>query len=204
MPHIPHDDVVLPEEVQGIRAELRTRAAARSAVAETSLRTQKAIRADVDRIFSGGTVRQRRGRGRRVGGPVMARQPARNLLLKIESAEGSGSFITLGMLQTSDVTINTNQIDVTSKDSLNDRRDLDTGIQSMSTSGRGFFDAGPAWQRVRGADPDTVEAVFPDFCLRDLRYDALTVEGTLTLEAFIAEPYPARIFSPAEFPGLFR
>jgi len=57
---------------------------------------------------------------------------------------------------------------------------------------------------VRGADPDTVEAVFPDFCLRDLRYDALTVEGTLTLEAFIAEPYPARIFSPAEFPGLFR
>jgi len=81
----------------------------------------------------------------------MARQPARNLLLKIESAEGSGSFITLGMLQTSDVTINTNQIDVTSKDSLNDRRDLDTGIQSMSASGRGFFDAGPAWQRVRAA-----------------------------------------------------
>jgi len=52
------------------RAELRTRAAARAAVGETSLRVQKAIRADVDRIFSGGTIRQRRGKGRRVSGAV--------------------------------------------------------------------------------------------------------------------------------------
>ncbi len=52
------------------RAELRTRAAARAAVDETSLRVQKAIRADVDRIFSGGTVRLRRGKGRRVSGAV--------------------------------------------------------------------------------------------------------------------------------------
>ncbi len=52
------------------RAELRTRAAARTAVDETSLKVQKAIRADVDRIFSGGTVRLRRGKGRRVSGAV--------------------------------------------------------------------------------------------------------------------------------------
>ena len=51
-------------------AELRTRAAARTAVDETSLTLQKAIRADVDRIFSGGTVRLRRGKGRRVSGAV--------------------------------------------------------------------------------------------------------------------------------------
>ena len=52
------------------RAELRTRAAARTAVDETSRRTQLAIRKDVNRIFSGGTIRQRRGKGRRVGNAV--------------------------------------------------------------------------------------------------------------------------------------
>lgn len=56
---------------------------------------------------------------------------------------------------------------------------------------------------VRAADPDTVEAAFPEFRLRDVSYDALVVEGELSLESFLAEPYPAGIFSPAEFPGLF-
>lgn len=81
----------------------------------------------------------------------MARQLAKSLLIKIESAEGSGTFITLGMLQTTDFTISNNQIDVTNKDSPNDRRELDVGTQSLSASGRGFFDAGAAWQRVRAA-----------------------------------------------------
>ncbi len=80
----------------------------------------------------------------------MARQPAKGLLLKIESAEGSGTYVILGMLQTTDFTVSTNQIDVTNKDSLNDRRELDAGIQSLSASGRSFFDAGTAWQRARG------------------------------------------------------
>ena len=56
---------------------------------------------------------------------------------------------------------------------------------------------------VRGSDPDTVEAAFPDFQMRDIGYDALVVEGALTLEELTGEPYPARIFSPAAFPGLF-
>ena len=56
---------------------------------------------------------------------------------------------------------------------------------------------------VRGADPDTVEASFPDFTLREAGYDVLTVEGDLTLEDFLTEPYPAGIFSPAHFRGLF-
>jgi len=81
----------------------------------------------------------------------MARQPAKNLLIKIETAEGSGTFVTLGMLQTADFTVSTNQVDVTSIDSLNDRRELEPGIQSLSATGRGFFDAGAAWQRVRAA-----------------------------------------------------
>lgn len=56
---------------------------------------------------------------------------------------------------------------------------------------------------VRGADPDTVEASFPDFKLREGRYDVLTVEGDLDLEDYLTEPYPAGVFSPAHFRGLF-
>lgn len=56
---------------------------------------------------------------------------------------------------------------------------------------------------IRAADPDTVEASFPDFIMTDISYDALTVSGELTLEDFTAEPFPAGVFSPAEFPALF-
>ncbi len=52
------------------KAELRTRAAGRTSVDKTTRRVQLAIRADVDRIFSGGTVRQRRGKGQRIGNLV--------------------------------------------------------------------------------------------------------------------------------------
>ncbi len=56
---------------------------------------------------------------------------------------------------------------------------------------------------VRGSDPDTVEAVFPDFKLANIKYNALTIQGDLTLEDFTAEPYPSTIFSPSSFPALF-
>ena len=56
---------------------------------------------------------------------------------------------------------------------------------------------------VRASAPETVEASFAEFTLTNTRYDALVVEGDLTLESFLTEPYPAAIFSPADFPGLF-
>lgn len=56
---------------------------------------------------------------------------------------------------------------------------------------------------VRAADPETVEAQFVDFKLVDVSYDAWRVEGVLSIEDFTAEPYPAGIFSPSQFPGLF-
>lgn len=56
---------------------------------------------------------------------------------------------------------------------------------------------------VRAAAPDTVEAVFPDFRLSEIQYDAARVTGILTIEDFTAEPYPAGVFAPAGFPGLF-
>ena len=58
-------------------------------------------------------------------------------------------------------------------------------------------------QIVMASSPSTIEAEFPDFRLANITYDQLTVEGDLTLEEFIGEPYPARVFSPADFPGLF-
>ena len=58
-------------------------------------------------------------------------------------------------------------------------------------------------EMVRGDDPDTVEASFPDFKLRDVGYDVLAVEGSLDLEDFISEPFPAGVFSPGNFEALF-
>lgn len=56
---------------------------------------------------------------------------------------------------------------------------------------------------IRGAAPDTVEAQFVDFKLTNVSYDAQKVEGDLMIEDFTAEPFPAAIFAPSLFPGLF-
>lgn len=56
---------------------------------------------------------------------------------------------------------------------------------------------------IRGADPDTIEITWPYFTLRNVKWDANQVSGDLALEDFTSEPYPAGIFSPASFPGMF-
>ena len=56
---------------------------------------------------------------------------------------------------------------------------------------------------IRAADPDTIEISWPFFKLRNVKWDVGKVSGDLTLEDFTSEPYPAGIFSPASFPGLF-
>lgn len=56
---------------------------------------------------------------------------------------------------------------------------------------------------VRAADPDTIEAVFDDFRLVNVVYDSQVVEGDLSIEDYTSEPYPAAVFSPSLFPGLF-
>lgn len=55
---------------------------------------------------------------------------------------------------------------------------------------------------IRQDDPDTVEMTWPAMSLRNVRYDVRAVEGDLSFEDLTREPYPAHIFSPAEFPGL--
>lgn len=56
---------------------------------------------------------------------------------------------------------------------------------------------------VRSGDTDTIEAVFDNFKLTSIEYNAESISGTLTIEDFVLEPYPNALFSPANFPGLF-
>ncbi len=56
---------------------------------------------------------------------------------------------------------------------------------------------------VLASQPDVVEAGPFEFALRDVSYDELTVEGELSFENVLNEPYPEGIFSPADFPGIF-
>lgn len=56
---------------------------------------------------------------------------------------------------------------------------------------------------VLQSDPDTIEATFLDFTMRNVDYNVLTVSGQLNLEALEIEPYPKDRFVQSKFPGLF-
>lgn len=56
---------------------------------------------------------------------------------------------------------------------------------------------------VLASDPDTVEIAWTDFELRTVFWDALTIEGDLTVEHLLGVPYPGFVYSPATHPGLF-
>ena len=56
---------------------------------------------------------------------------------------------------------------------------------------------------VLASDPDTPEVTISDFHLDRVTYDAFTVSGDISVEFFDLEPFPARRFSPSDFPGLF-
>lgn len=56
---------------------------------------------------------------------------------------------------------------------------------------------------VKASDPDTVEAAFTDFEMREITYNSLTIEATLSLESLFKEPACGYSFTPTHFPGLF-
>lgn len=56
---------------------------------------------------------------------------------------------------------------------------------------------------VKASDLNTVEAEFTDFEMREITYNSLTIEATLTLENLFQEPACGYTFSPTYFPGLF-
>lgn len=57
-------------------------------------------------------------------------------------------------------------------------------------------------QLILQASPDTVESEHRDFRLTGVSWDAMSVEGDLTREDLMREPFPFLTFSPAEFKGL--
>lgn len=50
---------------------------------------------------------------------------------------------------------------------------------------------------------DVVEAVWPEFLLTNISYDAMLITGTLKLETLVREPFPCGTFTPVGFPGIF-
>lgn len=59
-------------------------------------------------------------------------------------------------------------------------------------------------QIVFSSDLDQVEVIPGEFKLNEVEYSALTIEGTLSFEPILDEPYPADTFTPAKFPGMPR
>lgn len=59
-------------------------------------------------------------------------------------------------------------------------------------------------QIALSSDPDYIEYDLQGFKIATVTWDAITVEGELTVEQFFGEPYPAVRFTPSRFPGLFR
>lgn len=76
-------------------------------------------------------------------------------------------------------------------------REIAQAIRSITSPATVTFEV------IRAAAPDTIEMTWPFFKLTNVKWDVLQVSGDLTLEDFTSEPYPAGIFSPAGFPGLF-
>lgn len=56
---------------------------------------------------------------------------------------------------------------------------------------------------VKASALDTVEAELTDFEMREVTYNALTVEGTLSLEGLFQESAISYSFTPSYFSGLF-
>ena len=55
---------------------------------------------------------------------------------------------------------------------------------------------------VLASSLDTVEVSF-SFTMRDIEYDAKSVQARLFYEDFLNEEYPADAYTPANFPGIF-
>ncbi len=58
-------------------------------------------------------------------------------------------------------------------------------------------------QCVLSGDVDTVELEYDNFKLSNVSYDAMTLQGDLTLDYWGLEPFPSGRFIPSDFPGLF-
>ena len=56
---------------------------------------------------------------------------------------------------------------------------------------------------VLSSDPDTIETSWPEFLMRNIKYNAFIISATLDMETLEREPFPAGSFDPSRFRGLF-
>ena len=56
---------------------------------------------------------------------------------------------------------------------------------------------------VLSSDVNTPEVSLEDFKLDRVTYDAFTISGDISMEYYDLEPFPARRFTPSDFPGIF-
>jgi len=57
---------------------------------------------------------------------------------------------------------------------------------------------------ITSAYPDTVEKSLTFLRLTEVTYDAITIGGTLALDNFLTQAFPAEAYTPPYFPALFR
>ena len=83
---------------------------------------------------------------------------------------------------------------------------LDNVDRSIVEAIRGIPPSAPPTVKIElvlASQPDLIELSFPDLVLRDVSYDAFTVEGELRLDEDDREPLPADSFTPQLFPAIF-
>jgi hypothetical protein len=56
---------------------------------------------------------------------------------------------------------------------------------------------------VLASQPDVIEATAPEMILTQVDFDSLTIDGDLTYERVLEEPFPAGTYSPSAYPGVF-
>ena len=86
------------------------------------------------------------------------------VLQREDAPAGSGAYTTVGGLRPTSFTINTEQIDTTSKDGDNWRDLLAGGIQSMSVSGGGIFENDTV---IKAIEADKIAGTFWNYRLID-------------------------------------
>ena len=56
---------------------------------------------------------------------------------------------------------------------------------------------------VLASNPDYAEISLRDLLIRNVTYDAQTIKGTLTSDDFLNSRFPADLYTPNKFPGMF-
>jgi TP901-1 family phage major tail protein len=111
----------------------------------------------------------------------MAKKGGKDFLLKMESAEGSAAYSTIGGLRSTGFSREAEAIDATSHGSNQNKELLSgAGIKSSSISGEGIFDD--------GADKDLLEDIFDNQSLWSFQVvdvdDGITYTGNFKITSY--------------------